>query len=193
MSGGLERILAHIDRLGAPAAEKTRLRRLVPALHTEKTRVYGELIAGGGACLRPGVASLVAEGRAAGLAFGFAATSASTNVAALLAAAFGGARAAPAAAIVCVDQVARKKPAPDLYELLLATLRLPAAACVAFEDSENGVRAAKAAGLFTVAAPSRWTALQDLSGADLLLPSLAELRLEQLDAARGRPLLRAVR
>jgi HAD superfamily hydrolase (TIGR01509 family) len=176
VSGGAERIAAYIDRLQAPAAEKTRLRRLVPLVHGEKTRIYGELLAGGGARLRPGVARLIDEARAAGLKIGLAATSASA-----------GAHAQDIAfdAIVCADQVARKKPAPDLYELALATLRLPAAACAAFEDSANGLAAAKAAGLFTVVAPSRWTAAQDFSGADLLLPTLDGIGLAELEAARA--------
>ena len=168
----------------------------------------GELLGCGSARLRQGVGRLIAEASACGIRIGFVATSASANVSALLAAAFGGARAAPAAARVCADQVARKKPAPDIYELLLATLRAPAEACVAFEDSRNGVAAAKAAGLFTIATPTLWTAAQNLSAADLLLPSLGEpeqplerdarasiggapfLGLAQLDALRARAALR---
>ena len=49
--------------------------------------------------------------------------------------------------IACGDQVPAKKPAPDIYRLALVSLRLAADACVAFEDSLNGLRAAKAAGL----------------------------------------------
>ena len=192
VSGGPARIHAHIDRLAAPAAEKTRLRRTAAGLHAEKTRIYGELLDAGGALLRPGIAELTAEARAAGLQIGFVSSSASSNLVLLLARAFG-TRAAPPAALASTDQVARKKPAPDVYELMIATLRLPATACVAFEDSQNGVLAAKAAGLFTVAVPSRWTSVQDLSAADVLLPSLAGLGLEKLEALRARSALREVR
>jgi len=188
VSGGAERIAAYIDRLRVPAAEKTRLRRLVPLVHVEKTRIYGELLARGNANLREGVLRLAEEACAAGLKIGLAATSASANVRALVAAAFGSRRSSAVSAIeaiVCADQVARKKPAPDLYELLLATLRVPAAACVAFEDSSNGLAAAKAAGLYTVVTPSRWTRAQDFSRADLLLPTLGELGLAQLEALRA--------
>ena len=186
VSGGAERIAAYIDRLQAPAAEKTRLRRLVPLVHGEKTRIYRELLASGGAQLRPGVARLIDEARAAGLKIGLAATSASTRV------------QVPGIAIdaiVCVDQVARKKPAPDLYELLVATLRVPAAACAAFEDSANGLAAAKAAGLFTVVTPSRWTLAQDFSAADLVLPTLDGLGLARIEAlhAAATPTLHEVR
>lgn len=174
VSGGAERIAAYIDRLHVPAAEKTRLRRLVPLIHSEKTRIYGELLRSGSARLRQGVARLVEEARGAGLEIGLAATSASANLQALVGAVFGAEARAAIGVIVCADQVARKKPAPDLYELLLATLRVPAAACVAFEDSANGLAAAKAAGLYTVVTPSRWTLAQDFSTADLLLPTLGE-------------------
>jgi HAD superfamily hydrolase (TIGR01509 family) len=183
VSGGAERIAAYIDRLQAPAAEKTRLRRLVPLVHGEKTRIYRELLASGGAPLRPGVARLIDEARAAGLRIGLAATSASAGA---------HARGIAIDAIVCADQVARKKPAPDLYELALATLRVPAAACAAFEDSANGLAAAKAAGLFTVVTPSRWTLGQDFSAADLLLPTLEGFGLAQLEALRAGAALRGV-
>lgn len=61
------------------------------------------------------------------------------------------------------DQVNQSKPAPDIYLKACATLDLPPARCAAFEDSENGVRAAHAAGMITVQIP-------DLKqpGADLL-------------------------
>jgi beta-phosphoglucomutase-like phosphatase (HAD superfamily) len=72
------------------------------------------------------------------------------------------------------DQVARKKPAPDVYHLVLRTLNVPPTACIAFEDSGNGVRAAHAAGLLVVATPSFWTLDQDFSQADLLLPTLGD-------------------
>lgn len=180
VSGGAERIAAYIDRLRVPAAEKTRLRRLVPLIHRAKARIYDELLRGSSVRLREGVARLIDEARAAGLRIGLAATSASATA---------HARRVAADAIVCADQVARKKPAPDLYELALATLRVPAAACVAFEDSANGLAAAQAAGLYTVVAPSRWTLGQDFGRADLLVPTLESVGLEAL---RGRAALREV-
>ncbi|MGH8675059.1 MAG: HAD family hydrolase, partial [Burkholderiales bacterium] len=76
--------------------------------------------------------------------------------------------------IVSADDVARRKPAPDIYEKMLAVLRVSAEACVAFEDSENGLRAARAAGLMTIVTPTRWTMAQDFTGADLLLRGLGD-------------------
>ncbi len=84
------------------------------------------------------------------------------------------------------DEVARAKPAPDVY--LLAAHRLGAMPerCVALEDSENGVRAAKAAGMRCIAVPSALTQGLDFSAADLIVGSLAEVTPETLAAIGGR-------
>src|SRR5437868_5754173 len=77
---------------------------------------------------------------------------------------------------------ARAKPSPTLYLEALEALDVAAEEAVAFEDSPNGVLAAKAAGIFCVAVPNEVT--RDLgleeAGADLVLDSLAELPPENL-------------
>jgi HAD superfamily hydrolase (TIGR01509 family) len=85
---------------------------------------------------------------------------------------------------VCTAEgdAARAKPAPTLYLEALAALDVAADEAVAFEDSPNGVRAAKAAGVFCVAIPNEVTRELGLeeSGADLVLDSLADLPPETL-------------
>jgi HAD superfamily hydrolase (TIGR01509 family) len=80
------------------------------------------------------------------------------------------------------SDASRAKPSPTLYLEALELLEVAAAEAVAFEDSPNGVRAAKAAGVFCVAVPNDVT--RDLgleeAGADLVLDSLAELPPEAL-------------
>lgn len=78
------------------------------------------------------------------------------------------------------EDVARTKPAPDLYLAAVKALGLAPHETVAFEDSLNGITAAKAAGLICVAVPNALTAGMDLSRADVLLGSLAETPLERL-------------
>ncbi len=77
---------------------------------------------------------------------------------------------------------ARAKPSPTLYLEALEALSVAAADAVAFEDSPNGVLAAKAAGIFCVAIPNEVT--RDLgleeAGADLVLDSLADLPPDEL-------------
>jgi HAD superfamily hydrolase (TIGR01509 family) len=74
----------------------------------------------------------------------------------------------------------RAKPRPTLYLEALERLGVSAEEAIAFEDSPNGVKAAKAAGIFTVAVPNGVTASLGLDEADLVLDSLAEMPLRTL-------------
>ncbi len=193
ISGGAARIEHYIDSRPVSELQKLRWRRLLPAIHREKTRIYGDLIGGNMVRLRPGVARLIDEARQAGVKIGFAATSQSANVQPLIASAFGREAGAAFDAVVSADLVARKKPAPDLYLLVVSMLGVSPEHSVAFEDSCNGVAAAKSAGLAAIATPSRWTRGQDFSRADLVLGSLGapDQPLTPAESARigGAPML----
>jgi HAD superfamily hydrolase (TIGR01509 family) len=84
---------------------------------------------------------------------------------------------------VCGEDVARAKPAPDLYLAAAALVGVPPADCLAVEDAPNGVRAACAAGMQVVAVTTNFAA-SALAEADLILNSLSLL---PLDALRGEP------
>ncbi len=71
------------------------------------------------------------------------------------------------------DDVSRYKPHPDVYLSVLQALRVDPHEAIAFEDSEPGCTAAKAAGLFVVAVPNSLTRHHNLLAADELLDSLA--------------------
>jgi HAD superfamily hydrolase (TIGR01509 family) len=90
------------------------------------------------------------------------------------------------AAVVTSDDVGgdprRTKPAPDLFLAAAAAVGQPPARCVVLEDSPNGVRAGKAAGMAVVAVPGPMTAGLDFGGADLVVPSLVDLDLVHLGA-----------
>jgi HAD superfamily hydrolase (TIGR01509 family) len=84
-------------------------------------------------------------------------------------------------AIVAADgNVARAKPQPDLYVEALARLGLQPEEAIAFEDSVNGIRAAKGAGVFVVAVPNPITETFPLDEADLRLVSLEDISLAEL-------------
>ncbi len=173
-SGGKERIESYIDTLRVASAERARLKPLVPGIHRTKTRIYGELIADGRSPLRPGVARLIREAREKGLKLAIASTTSAANVETLLSRHLGEKAHGCFSVIACGDHVSSKKPAPDIYNLALASLGFAAESCAAFEDSANGLRAAKAARLFTVVTPTPWTADQDFAGADLRLSHLGD-------------------
>jgi HAD superfamily hydrolase (TIGR01509 family) len=86
-------------------------------------------------------------------------------------------------AIVTADgDRSRAKPQPTLYLEALAALGVAAEEAVAFEDSPNGVRAAKRAGLFCVAVPNPVTATLALDEADVVVETLADLPFDDLIA-----------
>lgn len=78
------------------------------------------------------------------------------------------------------DDVERTKPDPALYRLALESLGLSPTEAIVFEDSPNGVSAAKEAGIYTVAVPNPLTARLNLDHADMVVESLAELTLLDL-------------
>ncbi|HEX2196438.1 MAG TPA: HAD-IA family hydrolase [Actinomycetota bacterium] len=81
----------------------------------------------------------------------------------------------------CADgDAGRAKPRPLLYEEALASLGVAAHRAIAFEDSPNGIRAAKDAGLFCVVVPNAVTRGLDLSAGDLVLESFEDVTLDEL-------------
>jgi HAD superfamily hydrolase (TIGR01509 family) len=78
------------------------------------------------------------------------------------------------------EDVLRTKPEPDLFLSALSALGVQADQAVVFEDSPNGVAAAKRAGIFVVAVPNPLTAQLKFDGEDMRLSSLAEMPLDGL-------------
>ncbi|QLH73462.1 HAD family hydrolase [Rhodopseudomonas palustris] len=170
VTGGKERI-AHFLKSEPDGAERAADR--IPELHRAKTDRYTALVVAGTA-LRPGVARLIREAKAAGVKLGIATTTSLPNVEALLESSLGPDAMALFDAVGAGDVVPAKKPAPDIYLYVLDALKLPAADCVAFEDSTNGVRAARAAGLPTIVTPGLYTEGDDFPGALAVLSDLGE-------------------
>jgi HAD superfamily hydrolase (TIGR01509 family) len=86
-------------------------------------------------------------------------------------------------ATVSSDAVPHGKPAPDVYIEAARRLGVHAAACVAVEDSSNGLRAAAAAGMGVIAIPNAHYPpdAAALAMADLVLNSLEELTVETVE------------
>jgi HAD superfamily hydrolase (TIGR01509 family) len=168
VTGGKERIGRFLAGLADPP------RCDVPALHRAKTERYTALVAAGAVVLRPGIARLLAEARAQGVRLAIATTTTPANVAALLAAALGPEGPALFEVMVAGDAVPCKKPAPDVYEAVLEAMGLDPAACIAIEDSRNGVLSARRAGLPVLATPGLYTGDDDLRHALAVLSDLGE-------------------
>jgi beta-phosphoglucomutase len=70
------------------------------------------------------------------------------------------------------DDVAEGKPAPDLYLLAAQQLGVAPSDCLAIEDTESGLAAAKAAGLTAIVWPNEFNAVMDFSAADHVIDDL---------------------
>jgi beta-phosphoglucomutase-like phosphatase (HAD superfamily) len=130
-------------------------------------------------------ARLLQAARADGLALAIATTTAPDNVQALLQATLGPDSLGWFACIGAGDVVPAKKPAPDIYHWVLQRLCLPAADCLALEDSAPGSAAAVVAGLPTVVTRSRYTQDDSLPASRLVradLPDLGAVDLARLRA-----------
>lgn len=172
VAGGKERILHYrMSRWPQDVAAQEREIRQIYAL---KTKLYSAMVREGTLGLRPGIKRLVEEARSAGIRLAIATTTNPANVDALLQRAFAPSGESLFGVIVAGDEVVAKKPAPDVFDVALRRLGLRPSACVAFEDSANGVMSARHAGLPVVATPSAYTSDDDFTGAASVISTLGE-------------------
>jgi HAD superfamily hydrolase (TIGR01509 family) len=155
------------------------------AVHKMKTRHYTALVREGVVPLRPGVVRLIGEARQTGVRLAIATTSALENVIALLETCLAPDSPSWFEVIAAGDIVPAKKPAPDIYQYVLKTLQLPAADCLALEDSNQGLRAALRAGIKTVITRSSYTQMDNFAGASLVLDHLGDPGMPLLGSAEN--------
>jgi HAD superfamily hydrolase (TIGR01509 family) len=186
-TGGRERIARYMAGIGLdpdPAA--------VAALHVRKNEIYAELVMTGAVVPRPGVRRLIHESLDRGVALAIATTTSRANLAALLCHVFAPDAQNWFSVVVAGEDVAAKKPDPEVYRQVLDRLDLAAGQCVAIEDSQPGLAAARGCDIATVVTPSRYTAWHDFSDAALICDSLDDkdmpvdiARLDSLATDRG--------
>jgi HAD superfamily hydrolase (TIGR01509 family) len=184
VSGGKERIL-HYWQLVQPnirAIDGAAVRDTVQQLHDLKTAAYEQAVQNGAVQLRPGVLQLMESAYRDGLQLAIATTTSPVNIAALLRATLGQGWSRYFAVIEDASTAPLKKPHPQVYRQTLKRLQLPASACLAFEDSANGLQAALGAGLQALITPNHFTAHHDFSGALRILPDLLGISVADLRA-----------
>lgn len=191
VTGGKERMTHYAERVAPELVAKPGFDNLIRKLHTLKTQHYVHLVQTGRLPLRPGIARLIYDARAAGIKLAIATTTSPENVVALLRASLGHEAEKWFAVIGAGDVVPQKKPAPDIYYWVLERLGIPAAHCLALEDSANGLAASLAAGIPTLITENAYTHGQDFRGALAVLPDLGKTTLADLQAIHQKGLLSA--
>jgi HAD superfamily hydrolase (TIGR01509 family) len=174
VTGGKERIRHYLSNYLPDFQAPGRLDEFVADLHALKTELYTRTAASGNIPMRPGVRRLIDEARKAGLRLAIATTTTAVNVTALLHHNLAADSEHWFDVIAAGGVVAEKKPAPDIYHYAMEKLAVHPRECLAFEDSENGLHSARAAGLATLITVSRYTVDHDFEGAALVVDQLGE-------------------
>jgi len=174
VTGGKERMHHYMSKYLDDFQAPEDLDGFVAELHKSKTAYYTQLLAEGAIPLRSGVQRLLLEARQAGLRLGIATTTTPENVDALLLNMLGSNAAGWFEVIAAGDIVPKKKPAPDIYHYAMDEMGLTPDQCIAFEDSENGILSAHAAGLKTIITVNGYTRDQNFSDAVLVLDQMGE-------------------
>ena len=162
--------LARLEQLtGGPVHEE---------LQAERRRVRDEMV--DAAPIQPGVVELLDQAAARGIPVGVASSSPVSWIERHL-----GPRGLldRFAVLSCAGNSVRGKPDPATYALACSSLGADPAESVALEDSPNGVRAAKAAGMTCIAVPNGVSRDLDVSHADLVVETLLDVDLGRI---RGR-------
>ncbi len=174
VTGGKERMNFYASEFLNNENLPANLEQLVPELHAAKTRHYTELLSTGAIPLRPGIERLLKEARQQNLRLAIATTTTPDNVTALLEHTLGSESLGWFEVIAAGDIVPEKKPASDIYDYALTEMKLASDACIAFEDSHNGILSSIGAGLPTIIAVNGYTHDHDFSGALLVLDHMGE-------------------
>lgn len=174
VTGGKERIRYFVDHFLPDYVKPDDFDALVAQLHQAKTKHYTAMLAGGAIPVRPGVRRLLDEARAAGMRLAVVTTTTPQNVTELLKHSLAEDAESWFEVIAAGDIVPAKKPAADIYHWALGELRLAPEQCLAFEDSHNGLRASRGAGVKTVVTVNGYTAHEKFNGALAVLSDLGE-------------------
>ena len=158
VAGGRERLMHDMQVWPDAPARPDERQNLARALHERKNGFYADIVGSRGIPLRPGVRELIAQCEARAVRMAITTTTSRRNVDALLRPHFGSGWADCFATLVCGEEVSRKKPDPEVYDLALDRLGLRGPDAIAIEDSPAGAAAAIAAGVSVVVTRSAYFA-----------------------------------
>lgn len=185
ISGGSERIAFYAQSDHPEWLARAEASTLIEQMHREKNRHYAELVRAGHIQLRPGLMALLQQAVEAGMMLAIVTTTSRSNVEALLTATMEPPLRDAFVVHVTGDDVTRKKPDPECYEIALRELKLPAAATLAVEDSDNGLRAASGAGIRSLIVPSVYFREADFTAAAITAAEFTAVSLPALRRILG--------
>lgn len=183
IAGGKERMKHHWKTKGfsKPLAEEE-IDNLVKEMHKRKTALFVELIETGKLPLRSGIHRFMKEAMEAGLKIAVCTTSNEQAAKAITEKILTDIKFD---VVLAGDVVKNKKPDPEIYNLALSKLGLSPHEVFVVEDSKNGVKAAKAAGLKTIVTTNHYTEKEDVSAGDVIVSCLGDPDGEKAEIRQG--------
>ena len=172
VAGGKERMRHYLHTVGfGQPLDPSKEDELIKQLHQHKTDLFVRLLEDNELPLRPGIHRIMREINQLDLILGVCTTSNQRSAQAVTQSMLGDIRFD---LVLAGDVVSRKKPDPEIYLLALEKSGLHPDEAIVIEDSQNGVSAAKAAGLYVVATTNYYTEQEDLSQADIVVTCLGD-------------------
>jgi len=183
IGGGKERMLHFLHSKGfGVAVSRDDESALIQRLHLRKTEIFVEMIEKGEIPLRPGVLRLMKEALQKGVIIGICTTSNRKAVESIIRTFLS---EISLSIVIAGDEVARKKPDPEIYLTALQRTGLKASECLVIEDSSVGIGAASAAGITVLATINEYTKDEDLSRAEVVVNCLGEVGGQPTSRLRG--------
>ncbi len=183
IAGGKERMKHHWKTKGfsKPLTEEE-IDNLVKEMHKRKTALFVELIEIGKLPLRPGIHRFMKEAMEAGLKIAVCTTSNEKAARAITEKILADIKFE---VVLAGDVVEKKKPDPEIYNLALSKLGLKPEEVFVVEDSKNGVKAAKAAGMKVIVTTNHYTEKEDVDAGDAIVSCLGDPDGEKAELRKG--------
>ncbi len=183
IAGGKERMKYHWKTKGfSKPMTEAEIDALIPQMHKRKTALFVELIESGKLPIRPGVHRLMKEAMEAGIKVGVCTTSNEQAAKAITEKILSDVKFD---IVLAGDVVKNKKPDPEIYNLALSKLGLKPEEVMVVEDSKNGVKASKAAGIQTIVTTNGYTEKEDVEVGDIIVSCLGDPDGEKAKMRKG--------
>ena len=183
IAGGKERMKHHWKTKGfSKKMTEEEIDKLIPEMHKRKTALFVELIETGKLPLRPGIHRFMKEAMEAGLKIGVCTTSNEQAAKAITEKIL---KDIKFDLVLAGDVVKNKKPDPEIYNLALTKLDLKPDEVMVVEDSKNGVKASKAAGIKTIVTTNGYTEKEDVTAGDVIVTCLGDPNGEKAKMTKG--------
>jgi HAD superfamily hydrolase (TIGR01509 family) len=174
ISGGKERLRFYFEKHQDKFPPDRFTADMIQQIYLKKTAIFKAMIQKGALPPRSGIARIIREAHEQGILLFVCSTSHRESVETLIRHNYGAECLSWFTELFCGDIVARKKPAPDIYNLAGDKYKLERNICFIVEDSRNGLLAAHGAGMHCLITQSYYTTMEDFTEADMLVNCLGD-------------------